>query len=145
MHYLDVPIIHRLRRGGVLKISTRAIVLLALLTGCASSRTLTMVSTNDVEVGYPPARQRVTGRDCVYNFLGIPASDFDNPSVHRAIDSAVSQAPGSYAMSDMTVSRERLIMLAYNQACLKVEGNPVAQTTGSRYLDGIRREFDWSD
>jgi hypothetical protein len=104
-----------------------------------------MISRNDVEVGYPPTKQHVTGEDCVYNFLGIPASDYSNPSVRRAINSAASMAPGSYAMADMTIHRDTLITLAYNQACLRVVGDPIAQTSGSRYLDGIRREFDWND
>ena len=129
----------------VLKISAVVILSVGLVASCSSTRTLTMVSRNDVEVGYPPTRQHVSGEDCVYNFFGIPASDYSNPSVRRAIDSAASMAPGSYAMTDMTVDRDTLITLAYNQACLRVTGNPVAQTTGNRYLDGIRREFSWSD
>jgi hypothetical protein len=128
-----------------LKVSAGAIVFAAVLIGCASTRTLTMISRNDVEVGYPPTKQHVTGEDCVYNFLGIPASDYSNPSVRRAINSAASMAPGSYAMADMTIHRDTLITLAYNQACLRVVGDPIAQTSGSRYLDGIRREFDWND
>lgn len=128
-----------------MKVSAGAIVFAAVLIGCASTRTLTMISRNDVEVGYPPTKQHVTGEDCVYNFLGIPASDYSNPSVRRAINSAASMAPGSYAMADMTIHRDTLITLAYNQACLRVVGDPIAQTSGSRYLDGIRREFDWND
>jgi hypothetical protein len=128
-----------------LKVATSVIVLATVLTGCASTRPLTVVSRNDVEVGYPATPGHVTGRDCVYNFLGIPASDYSIPSVRRAIDSAASMAPGSYAITDMSVHRDTLITLAFNKACLRVVGNPVAQTTGSRYLDGIRRDFDWHD
>jgi hypothetical protein len=129
----------------VLKLPACVILCAALLPGCSATRTITMISRNDVEVGYPPTRQRLSGEDCVYNFFGIPASDYSNPSVRRAIDSAASMAPGSYAMTDMTVNRDTLITFAYNQACLRVVGNPVAQTTGNRYLDGIRRDFSWDD
>lgn len=128
-----------------MKVFASVILSAAVLAGCSATRTLTLVSRNDVEVGYPPAPQRVTGEDCAYNFFGIPASDYNNPSVRRAIDSAASMAPGSYALTDMTVDRDTLITFAYNQACLRVIGNPVAQTTGNRYLDGIRRNFDWND
>ncbi|GEM_PF-3001025 len=113
------------------------------LGGCALSRTV--VSPSDAEISYPLTSRHVTGEDCAYNFLGIPASDHLNPSLRRAIDGAAAKAPDSYALTDMTVKRETLVGLIYNQECLKVLGTPVAQTTGSRYLDQVRREFDWSD
>jgi hypothetical protein len=138
-------IVRFLRKRYRLKASVHLILFAALLAGCSSTRTLTMISRNDVEVGYPPTQQHVTGEDCVYNFLGIPASDYNNPSVRRAVDSAAAMAPGSYAMTDMTINRDTLITLAFNRACLRVIGNPVAQTTGNRYLDGIGRDFSWND
>jgi len=140
-----------LERGDLLKISAGVIVLVTVLVGCASSRTLTAVSSDEVEPAYPPIPQGVTGEDCAYNipsildFLDIPAGHRSTPSVGKAIYNAASKASGTYALADMTINRDRLITPVCSRVCVRVIGYPVAQTTGSRYLDEIRREFDWSD
>ena len=132
-------------RGDPLKPFGSVIVLALVLTGCSTTRSLTVVSTNNVELSYPNGRQRVTGEDCAYNFFGIPASDHSNPSVHRAINDAASMTPDTDTMSDMTIHRDTLITFVYNHACLRVDGNAVAQTTGSSYLDAVQRDFYSND
>jgi hypothetical protein len=116
-----------------------------LLMGCATTRTVTVISSRTLELSYPPRQQHVTGVDCAYNVFGIPISGTSPPSIHRAIDVAASASPGSDMITDMTIHRDALVTLVYNQACLRVVANAVSQTTGNGYLDAVERDFDWSD
>jgi hypothetical protein len=115
-----------------------------VLAGCSSTRSQTLASGNNLELNYTPPRQHLTGESCSSNFFGIPTGDND-PSIQQAVDNAASVSPGTEMMTDMTIHRDLLIALAYNQACLRVDGTGVRQTSGSRYLDMVRRNFDWND
>jgi hypothetical protein len=120
-------------------------VLALVLMGCTASGNVTVVSSRTLELTYPPRQQHVTGVDCAYNFFGIPVSGTSPPSIHQAIDNAASLTPGVDMITDMAIHRDVLITLAYNQVCLRVVANAVGQKTGNRYLDGVQRDFDWSD
>lgn len=128
-----------------MKVFGSVTALALVLMGCTATRSLNVVSTNNLKLSYPPMRQHVGGEDCAYNFFGVPVSDSNNPSIHRAIDNAASLNPGTDMVTDMTIHRDALITFAYNQACLRVDGNAVAQTTGNTYLDAVQRDFYWDD
>ena len=98
-----------------MKASVSVTLLALVLMGCTATRSLPVVSTNNLAPSYPPSRQRVTGEDCVYNVFGIPISYNNDPSVHRAIDNAASMTPYGFTMSDITIHRDILITLVYNE------------------------------
>lgn len=104
-----------------------------------------MISGKTFEVAYPPRHQQVSGEDCAYNIFGIPISGTTPPSIHQAIENAASVAPTGDMITDMSIHRDILVTLAYNQACLKVIADATGQTTGNRYLDSVQRYFDWAD
>lgn len=120
-------------------------VLALVLMGCTATRNVTVISSKTLELTYPPRQQHVTGEDCAYNVFGIPISGTSPPSVHQAIDNAASLTPGSDMITDMTIHRDVLVTLVYNQVCLRVVANAVGQTTGSGYLDAVQRDFNWND
>jgi hypothetical protein len=128
-----------------LKASVSVTLLALVLMGCTATRSLPVVSTNNLAPSYPPSRQRVTGEDCVYNVFGIPISYNNDPSVRRAIDNAASMTPYGYTMTDITIHRDILITFVYNEVCVRVDGKAVAQTTGSSYLDAVQRDFYRND
>jgi hypothetical protein len=132
-------------RGDALKVSVSVTLLALVSMGCTATRSLPLVSTNNLAPSYPPSQQRVTGEDCVYNVFGIPISYNNNPSVHRAIDNAASMTPGGYTMTDITIHRDILILFVYNEACIRVDSNAVARSTGNSYLDAVQRDFYWNE
>lgn len=85
------------------------------------------------------------GKDCAYNVLGIPISGTSPPSIQQAIDNAASVAPTGDMITDISVHRDVLVTLAYNQACLRVVAGTEGQKSGNRYLDSVQRYFDWAD
>lgn len=87
----------------------------------------------------------MTGEDCAYDVLGIPISGLSPPSIHQAIDNAASIAPTGSMLTNMSVHRDVMVTLAYNQACLRVVANATGQPTDNRYLDSVQRYFDWTD
>jgi hypothetical protein len=131
-------------RVDLLKVFGSVILTALLLAGCASTTNQTLASGNNLELNYTPPRQHLTGESCASNFFGIPTRDND-PSVQQAVDNAASMSPGTEMMTDMTIHRDLFVTFAYNQACVRVDGTGIRQSSGSRYLDTVRRDFDWND
>ena len=67
----------------------------------------------------------VTGRSCrkvILLFIPLgPTADLSD-----AFDAALASAPGANALTDVTVRRETLITILYNEHCFVVEGKPVS-------------------
>lgn len=100
--------------------------LVITLSACTSTRlgSATMASTKNLGCTFTPIQQHVRGEDCAYNVLGIPLGSV-NPNLQEAVDNAVSPIPGGDMMTNVTVHRDLLITLLYNQACVRVEGDVV--------------------
>jgi hypothetical protein len=130
-------------RGDALKALSSVPILALVLMGCTATRNLTVASSNNLELTYPPGQQHVTGEDCAYNVFGIPISGTSPPSIHQAIDNAKSMTPNM--ITNMTIHHDVLITLAYNQVCFRVVADALLQTTGNGYLDAVQRDFDWND
>ena len=131
-------------KGDRLRVFGFAILPALVLAGCTSTSSEMLASGRNLELNYTPPQLRMTGESCASNYFGIPTSA-NEPSVQQAVNNAASVSPGSQMMTGMTVHRDVLIALAYNQACVKVDGTGVRQTTGSKYLDAVRRDYDWND
>jgi hypothetical protein len=131
-------------RGDLLRVFGFALLLALVLVGCTSTSSEMLASGKNLELNYTPPQQHMTGESCASNYFGIPTSAND-PSVQQAVNNAASASPGSQMMTEMTIHRDILIALAYNQACVKVDGTGVRQSTGSKYLDAVRRDYDWND
>jgi hypothetical protein len=73
----------------------------------------------------PAGKDRVSGKSCrkVILFfipLGLKADLSD------AFDAGLAAAPGANALTEVTVRRETLVTVLYDEYCFLVEGRPVA-------------------
>lgn len=69
-------------------------------------------------------KDRVAGRSCrkvILFFVPLgPKADLSD-----AFDAALASAPGANALTEVTVRRETVITVVYNEYCFHVEGKPV--------------------
>ena len=116
--------------GGVAVKTLVSASLAALCTACSARLAeFSVVSRRAAieEPAAPPlvAKERVSGRSCrkqILFFIPIgPKADLSD-----AFDAALASAPGANALLDVTVRRETLITVVYNEYCFVVEGKAVA-------------------
>jgi hypothetical protein len=101
------------------------ITLTALLSGCSFNMgTLTAASTQNISLPHTTVKNAVEGKDCAKSVLFIPLGSLE-PNVQEAADNALATAPGANALTDVVLYADPLILLLYNEVCLRVRGDAV--------------------
>jgi hypothetical protein len=102
-----------------------AVSVLACATRVGEFSVVSRRATIEVSVAAPlVGKDRVSGRSCrkvLLFFIPLgPKADLSD-----AFDAALASAPGANALTEVTVRRETLITVVYNEHCFIVEGKPV--------------------
>lgn len=113
----------------MLKKTLAVLLAITALQGCANRLgDLSIASTKNInlksQVHQVDTSRRVSGEDRIHIIFFVPTSTY--PNLEEAIDNAMKAAPGSVALSDVTIKRGFWYLpLIYGQEYVEVEGNPV--------------------
>lgn len=106
--------------------TTLLIMLAIFMSACASTdRSLRTVSTQTVNGTAVGSQEKVSGVSCRRDILFFIAFE-KGGQLEDAIDDALSKAPGSNLLTDVKVTKKRLMTGVYNYRCLEVEGKAVS-------------------
>ncbi len=96
------------------------------LAGCLSSPLTLVPSTDPVEQGkYTVLGSEVSGTDTQVALLFLTTFGAHGSGMRRAIDDALSQAPGADALVRVAVEQEYFWLIALNFYKMRVTGTPV--------------------
>lgn len=103
-----------------------AVVLLLLLPVACTTRIgdLTVASPKNIPAQLEAVERRVTGKDCSYMILFIPAGTM-NPTIDGAIDDALEKVPEADALVNASIHNDLVYALLYASNCIRVEGTPI--------------------
>jgi hypothetical protein len=97
-----------------------------VLSACASTdRSLRTLSTQPINGTAVGSQERVSGLSCRRDILFFIALE-KGGELESAIDDALSKAPGANLLTEVKVTKKRLMTGAYNYRCLEVEGKALS-------------------
>ncbi|MGH7949516.1 MAG: hypothetical protein ACREQF_09850 [Candidatus Binataceae bacterium] len=96
-------------------------------TGCSFGiADFSAISTRNLNIQAETGAQPVEGTDCVYLALGIiPTGKGIAPSLHAAVDDALTHAPGANALQNAELYSEVFTTLLMTRHCFRVVGEAV--------------------
>lgn len=100
--------------------------ILAMCSGCTVRLgDFTVGSPRNIPTNFSVKAQKVVGRDCAYQILGIPIGTL-NPTIDGAVDNALEQAPGADALADVALFQEVYFFVVFAQICIRTEGKAIS-------------------